>query len=125
MFECDVCNQTFEKARDKKTHITKKHNKANFKCDLCPRSFGYLKNLTIHKTKHEEGKINSHRKIYSYSCTHCPYSSQRKDSLAHHVNLIHLKVKVYKTCDVCALFMKNFVHSNVMNVSIVQVARKD
>ena len=60
--------QTFEKARDKKTHITKSHTKANFKCDLCPRSFGYLKNLNIHKEKHDEGNNNNPKKVCTEVC---------------------------------------------------------
>ena len=101
MFECDLCNQTFEKERDLKSHTTKKHVKTNYKCDLCNRSFGYLKNLMIHKKNHQDDPIVKEKVKYSYShsCSDCSFTEQRKHLLSDHFKTTHLNIKF--SCDVC------------------------
>ena len=108
--KCELCPKTFGKKSGLSSHIKVVHeNTRPHKCDLCPKAFGTVGCLKKHiKQKHqneknpndqsekqnrEEQSKSTAEKAEGNNCKLCPRAFKSRNSLIHHVQVIHEKIK--------------------------------
>ena len=79
---CDICNKEFSRKRDVIEHKRFKHSEdQKDKCDKCKKIFENKRCMKTHKKFiHKENIL---------SCDQCPFKTQHKPSMNHHVKSIH------------------------------------
>ena len=121
VYECDICNETFDRHRLLTRHRLAKHDKG-YSCTICGKKFHASTNLQIHRRQHsvnrphccrhcgktfkQSGHLSDHLRTHSdernYSCEYCGNSFKMKGSLRQHVRRLHDPNYVKKfECDYC------------------------
>ena len=79
---CDICNKEFSRKKEVIEHKRFKHSEdQKDKCDKCERIFENKRCMKTHKKFiHKENIL---------SCDQCPFKTQHKPSMNHHVKSIH------------------------------------
>ena len=79
---CDICNKEFSRKRDVIEHKRFKHSEDhNDKCGKCEKIFENKRCMKTHK------KIIHKENILS--CDQCPFKTQQKPSMNHHMKSMH------------------------------------
>ena len=92
-FKCDDCSQSFNQARDLKTHTMQKHSgQRPHVCGICGKGFVHKFYLMEHMTYH-----TGERK---FQCFHCGKRFQAQNALTKHMKR-HTTAKDF-ACEICA-----------------------
>lgn len=94
VWKCDICDYSFFKRHDLKSHVKTVHNGIKyFKCDLCGYTSIQKRDLKVHKKA-------VHYKIKDCICDICEEAFSHSQTLNRHKRTVHDKVKDY-ICNLC------------------------
>ncbi|XP_064645315.1 zinc finger protein 208-like isoform X2 [Lineus longissimus] len=88
---CKHCTAVFQRKSDLTDHIQKKHRL--HVCDYCGKKFGMLNKLQRHLRRHTGER--------PYKCEHCAKCFSRSDNLQTHVMRMHGIISEPVRCDMC------------------------
>uniref|UniRef100_A0A8C5J2H3 GDNF inducible zinc finger protein 1 n=1 Tax=Junco hyemalis TaxID=40217 RepID=A0A8C5J2H3_JUNHY len=108
-FSCSLCQATFKRKRDVRTHSVRKHEERLFRCDVCGKHFATNEYLKCHKRCHLGAK--------PYRCEVCGKAFGLRASLAHHQRHVHSSERRFP-CELCA---KRFKRKKDVKRHVLQV----
>lgn len=79
IFECNICNKSFQSNRKKRIHYTNSHtSQREFKCVICYKTLSSESTFKNH--------LKNHNRKKPYQCSQCPKSFATKSVLKRHMN---------------------------------------
>eukprot|EP00092_Neocalanus_flemingeri_P024737 GFUD01026826.1.p1 GENE.GFUD01026826.1~~GFUD01026826.1.p1 ORF type:complete len:580 (+),score=128.14 GFUD01026826.1:3-1742(+) len=83
------CKQTLNE------HMNDEHAEFKLKCDECEKTVWNIKQLEVHKTKHDYSTADG-----SLSCDQCNYKCKKSHRLKFHIDAVHRGLKPH-LCELC------------------------
>ena len=123
-FECDQCQKSFSLKGQLKNHINAIHLKIKpYESDQCKKSFSQKSQLITHV--HQQIKSHKYKdlKTSSYKCSDCDSSFVTRNTLKHHVNRVHLKIKPLRKL-VCNECEESFEHKQSLEYHMNRIHLK-
>ena len=120
LFNCGLCDKSYDRRQTLQTHIRTVHDKIRFKCNSCNYEATQISHLYLHRRNVHEGKtyecnicgktftqkthVNTHKKNVHmtekiHNCESCEYKTSDKGNMKKHINSIHNNL-VYP-CSLC------------------------
>ncbi|XP_021959676.1 gastrula zinc finger protein XlCGF8.2DB-like [Folsomia candida] len=94
-FPCTLCGKDFKRKAHLESHILTHTTEKTYNCSTCGKSFAHRGHIKSHERTHLE---NSTKRVLK--CHLCQQTFSRKDSLKHHVRVVHENQRNFP-CTVC------------------------